>query len=274
MKFAYEANAWGGVIGNPNAVTDLGTGFYVTPGDVNATLATIAAAGYTGIELFDGNLLPFEESMDEFTAAARGAGLEVVGVYSGGHFIYRDAHADELARFDRSIALASAAGARHYVVGGGAIRSTGRREEDFVVAGELLSTVADRARAVGLVPSYHPHLGSLAQTPEQIDALFAATSIGLCADVAHIAAGGGDAAAVITKYADRLDYLHLKDVDLATNAFLPLREGDLDLAAVIDAAVAAGYDDWVTVELDGYPGDQAAAAARSLAYLKASKLGA
>ena len=124
MKFAYEANAWGGVIGNPNAVTDLGTGFYVTPGDVNATLATIAAAGYTGIELFDGNLLPFEESMDEFTAAARGAGLEVVGVYSGGHFIYRDAHADELARFDRSIALASAAGARHYVVGGGAIRST------------------------------------------------------------------------------------------------------------------------------------------------------
>ncbi|ODT42710.1 MAG: hypothetical protein ABS62_02225 [Microbacterium sp. SCN 70-200] len=274
MKFAYEANAWGGVIGNPNAVTDLGTGFYVTPGDVNATLATIAAAGYTGIELFDGNLLPFEESMDEFTAAARGAGLEVVGVYSGGHFIYRDAHADELARFDRSIALASAAGARHYVVGGGAIRSTGRREEDFVVAGELLSTVADRARAVGLVPSYHPHLGSLAQTPEQIDALFAATSIGLCADVAHIAAGGGDAAAVITKYADRLDYLHLKDVDLATNAFLPLGEGDLDLAAVIDAAVAAGYDDWVTVELDGYPGDQAAAAARSLAYLKASKLGA
>ena len=274
VNFAYEANAWGGVIGNPNAVTDLGTGFYVTPGDVHATLETIAAAGYTGIELFDGNLLPFEETMEEFTAAVRAAGLEVTGVYSGGHFIYPDAHADELARFERSIALAAAAGARHYVVGGGSIRSTGRRDEDFVVAGEFLSTVADRARAAGLIASYHPHLGSLAQAPEQIDALFAATTIGLCADVAHIAGGGGDAAAVITKYADRLDYLHLKDIDLATNAFLPLGEGDLDLAAVIDATLAAGYDDWVTVELDGYPGDQAAAAARSLDYLRASKLGA
>lgn len=272
-KFAYEANAWGGVVGNPNAVTDLGTGFYVTPGDVHRTLDAIAAAGYTGIELFDGNLLPFEDSMEAFTDAVRGSGLEVTGVYSGGHFIYPDAHEDEMARFDRSIALAAAAGARHYVVGGGAIRSTGRRDEDFAVAGGFLSAVAARAQAAGLIASYHPHLGSLAQTPEQIDALFAATTIGLCADVAHIAGGGGDPVAVIRRHAARLAYVHLKDIDLATNAFLPLGEGGLDLEGIVDAVVEAGYDDWVTVELDGYSGDQAAAAARSLAWLQASTLG-
>lgn len=33
MKLAYEANAWGGVIGTPSSVTDLTTGFYLTPGD-------------------------------------------------------------------------------------------------------------------------------------------------------------------------------------------------------------------------------------------------
>jgi len=268
MKFAYEANAWGGVVGTPGAVTDLGSGFYVTPGDVHRTIGAIAAAGYTGIELFDGNLLPFEDSMEDFVSAVSAHGLEVAGVYTGGHFIYPDAHEDELARFDRSIRVAAAAGARHYVVGGGAVRSSGRRAQDFEVAGAFLDVVADRAKAAGLIPSYHPHLGSIAQAPDQIDALFAATSIGLCADVAHIAAGGGDPIAVIRKYADRLAYVHLKDLDRGSNAFLPLGAGDLDLSGIVTAVIDSGYDDWITVELDGYDGDENAAAARSLAFLE------
>lgn len=268
MRVAYEANAWGGVVGTPGAVTDISSGFYVTPGDVLRSAETIAAAGYTGVELFDGNLLPFEESMDEFTSAIDAAGLEVTGVYSGGHLIYLDAHEDELARFDRSIRLAAAAGAKHYVLGGGAVRSTGRRDVDYEVAGAFLDRIAERAEAAGLVVSYHPHLGSLAQAPEQIDALFSSTSVGLCADVAHIAAGGGDPIGVINRYADRLKYIHLKDLDAANRGFLPLGEGVLDLRGIINAAMGAGYQDWFTVELDGYAGDQAEAAKRSLQFLR------
>jgi inosose dehydratase len=268
MKFAYEANAWGGVVGTPGAVTDLGSGFYVTPGDVHHTVEAIAAAGYTGIELFDGNLLPFEESIDDFVSVVQANGLEIAGVYTGGHFIYSDAQEDELARFDRSIRLAAVAGARHYVIGGGAVRSTGRRAQDYETAGAFLDTVAERAQAAGLIPSYHPHLGSIAQAPEQIDSLFAATSIGLCADVAHIAAGGGDPVAVIRKYADRLAYVHLKDLNQESNAFLPLGAGDLDLNAIIAEVVDAGYHDWITVELDGYEGDEDEAAKRSLTFLQ------
>ena len=268
MKFAYEANAWGGVVGTPGAVTDLGSGFYVTPGDVHQTVQAIAAAGYSGIELFDGNLLPFEESIDDFVSIVQANGLEITGVYTGGHFIYPDAQEDELVRFDRSIRLAALAGARHYVVGGGAVRSTGPRAQDYEVAGAFLDIVAERARAAGLIPSYHPHLGSIAQAPDQIDALFAATSIGLCADVAHIAAGGGDPVAVIQKYSDRLAYVHLKDLDQKTNAFLPLGAGDLDLNAIIAEVVDAGYHDWITVELDGYEGDNDEAARKSLTFLQ------
>jgi inosose dehydratase len=132
---------------------------------------------------------------------------------------------------------------------------------------ELLDRVADRARAAGLIPSYHPHLGSLAETPEQIDALFERSAIGLCADVAHLEAGGARPAEVLRQYADRLAYVHLKDVELATGRFLPLGEGDVDLAAVITEIRHAGYRDWITVELDGYTGDLDAAAAQSRAYL-------
>lgn len=268
MKFAYEANAWGGVIGTAGAVTNLGSGFYETPGDIRETVKAIAAAGYTGLELFDGNLLPFEDTIADFTSIVRDGGLEVAGVYSGGQFIYPDAHEDELARFDRSIGLAAAVGARHYVIGGGAIRSSGRRDEDYTVAGELLDVVAGRAADAGLIASYHPHLGSLAQSPEQIDKLLDRTSIGVCADVAHIAAGGGDPVVFIDRYQERLVYVHLKDLDLASNGFLPLGDGDLKLVDIIDAVSRASYDDWITVELDGYPGDQNEAARHSLRFMQ------
>jgi inosose dehydratase len=267
VQFAYEANAWGGVVGTPQSVTDLSNGFYLTPGDTGVALTAIAEAGFTGVELFDGNLLGYDADLALFHGALADAGLELTGVYSGGHFIYRDAHDDEFARFERSIALAARAGARHYIVGGGAIRSTGRREEDFDVMAELLDRVADRARSEGLIPSYHPHLGSLAQTAGQVDALFARSSIGLCADVAHLAMAGADPVDVISRYADRLAYVHLKDADLSTGEFLPLGGGDIDLDAVVAAIRASGYDDWITVELDGYGGDLDAAASQSLTFL-------
>lgn len=272
VKFAYQVNSWGGVIGTPGAVTDIGSGFYLTPGDPAPAIAAIAAAGFSGIEIFDGNLLALAESRGDFLRQLDAHGVELVGVYSGGHFIYPDAHEDELARFDRSIAVAAEFGARHFVLGGGAIRSTGRRDSDYAVMADLLDEVAQRARTAGLVPSYHPHLGSLAEAPEQIDALLAASSIGLCADVAHLAAGGGDPVVIIDMYADRLDYLHLKDYDPKTGGFLPLGEGVVDMAGVVDAIVRIGYSDWVGVELDGYPGDPADAARRSFGYLERSPL--
>lgn len=272
MKFAYQVNAWGGVVGSPGAVTDIGSGHYLTPGEPWVAIDAIAAAGFSGIEIFDGNLLALAENSGDFVRQLDASGVTLVGVYSGGHFIYADAREDELARFDRSIAVAAEFGARHFVIGGGAIRSSGRRDRDFVVMADLLDEVAARARQAGLVPSYHPHLGSLAEAPEQIDSLLAASSIGLCADVAHLAAGGGDPVAIIDKYADRLAYVHLKDYDPTNGAFLPLGEGVVDMSGVIEAVVRSGYDDWIGVELDGYPGDPAEAARRSFAYLEGGPL--
>jgi inosose dehydratase len=271
MKLAYEANAWGGVVGTPQSVTDLSNGFYLTPGDITVALTAIAEAGFDGVELFDGNLLTNDADLAQFQSTLVDVRLELTGVYSGGHFIYRDAHEDEFARFERSIGVAAKAGARHYIVGGGAVRASGRRD-DYAVMSDLLDRVAVRARAEGLIPSYHPHLGSLAETSDQIDSLFARSNIGLCADVAHLAAGGADPADVIRRYSDRLVYVHLKDADLVNGGFLPLGAGDVDLGSVLTAITSAGYDDWITVELDGYGGDLAAAAIESRDFLVAHGL--
>ncbi|PZQ90724.1 MAG: sugar phosphate isomerase [Leifsonia xyli] len=272
MMLAYEANAWGGVVGTPGAVTDIGSGFYLTPGDLRLSLDAIARAGFTGVELFDGNLLAYGDDLAAFRRELDDRGLALTGVYSGGHFIYADAHADEFARFSRSIALAAEAGAQHYVLGGGAVRHDGRRSDDFRVMAELLDRVVDAATDAGMTVSYHPHLGSLAESPDEIDALLSASKVGLCADVAHIAAAGGDPADIIRRYAERLHYVHLKDLDRASGSFVPLGAGDLDLDAVVDAVIDAGYDGWFVVEVDGYAGDLDEAAATSFQFLRNGRL--
>ncbi|WP_390624141.1 sugar phosphate isomerase/epimerase family protein [Fodinicola feengrottensis] len=85
----------------------------------------------------------------------------------------------------------------------------------------------DIAESVGLAATYHPHLSTIVEGPQDIERLLKDTRIGFCPDTAHLAAGGGDPAALIRRYADRISHIHLKDVRLATHQFLPLGDGDL-----------------------------------------------
>jgi inosose dehydratase len=93
------------------------------------------------------------------------------------------------------------------------------------------------------------------------------TRIGFCPDTAHLAAGGGDPAALIRRYPDRIRHVHLKDLRPKPFAFLPLGAGVLDFPDILRALREAGYDSWLIVELDAYEGDPREAAESSRAYL-------
>ena len=56
MKLAYHANCWGPLGGHPVGVTSIGNLTYMTFADMSEAFADISAAGYTGVEIFDGNL--------------------------------------------------------------------------------------------------------------------------------------------------------------------------------------------------------------------------
>ena len=111
--------------------------------------------------------------------------------------------------------------------------------------------VRELAERAGLTPSYHPHLGTIAESPEQIAKIFQHTSINFCPDTAHLQAGGGDPAQLIRTYADRIKYVHLKDY--RDGQFLPLGEGTQDLDGILAALRAINYGGWITVELDAHP---------------------
>jgi inosose dehydratase len=66
-------------------------------------------------------------------------------------------------------------------------------------------------------------------------------------------------------------YTHLKDLTPGPFSFRPLGEGTIDLIGVVAALRAAGYDGWLTVELDEYHGARVDVARRSREYLAAPR---
>jgi inosose dehydratase len=250
MKLGYQTNTWGGVVGHPAGVTSIKDLYYLANGSTEEALKEISEAGYTGFEIFDGNLMQYQNNKEGFKALLTQYDLTLIGVYTGGNFIYSDVLEEELAKIEEVAALSAEFGARHLVIGGGAVRSSGVRENDYKYLGEALNRVKAIAEKHELIPTYHPHLGTCVQAPDQLDKLMPLTDIGLCPDTAHIEAGGGDPVEVVRKYADRIKYIHFKDYQ--DGEFLPLGEGHQKFDEMIRLLDEAGYDDWITVELDSY----------------------
>lgn len=267
MNIGYSTITWGGVVGEPTGVTSVKDLYYRANGSMSEAIRDIGAAGYAGVEMFDGNVADHAERPDELRGALQDAGLQLVSVYTGANFIYADILPEEMHRIRRAAELAAIFGAERLVVGGGARRAAGTRDDDYRRLGESLDRVADVAEEFGLAASYHPHLSTIVESPDELERIMALTRIGFCPDTAHLAAGGGDPAALIRAYPDRVRHVHLKDFRPDPFAFLPLGQGVIDLPDVLAAVRESGYDSWLMVELDAYDGDPADAAAISKAYL-------
>ncbi|MGA8288236.1 MAG: TIM barrel protein, partial [Acidobacteriaceae bacterium] len=84
---------------------------------------------------------------------------------------------------------------------------------DYKREGMLLTEIGKRAADYGIQTGFHNHMGSIGQTPEQVDAILDAADpryVKLELDTGHYQQGGGDPAEAIRKYHDRLLFLHLK----------------------------------------------------------------
>ena len=81
----------------------------------------------------------------------------------------------------------------------------------------------DRRRRAGCAPSYHPHLSTIVENPDEVRTIFDKTRIGFCPDTAHLAAAGGDAAVMVREHASRISYVHLKGWQREPFAFTPGR---------------------------------------------------
>jgi inosose dehydratase len=131
-----------------------------------------------------------------------------------------------------------------------------------------VARAVEHARARGYEPAFHHHMGTRVETRAQIEHLLERVDVKLLLDTGHLLAAGVEPAEALADWRDRIDYVHLKDVDLHAlrtaadwpsawrgGVFCELGAGDLDVRGFL--AALDGYDGWLVVEQDwvAQPGD-------------------
>lgn len=222
----------------------------------NQAIEDISAVGYPGIQL-RANVLgeyPDPHALKDTLAKHH---LTFVALSSG------DAPLDP--SVEKKILETHAAHARYlHQAGGKYLQVIGTFAQktytanDYKREGMLLTEIGKRAADYGIQTGFHNHMGSIGQTPDQVDAILDAADpryVKLELDTAHYQQGGGDPAEAIRKYHDRLLFLHLKDVEAAPTKsgyqFVELGQGRVDFVAVFKALRETNFRGWGVVELDG-----------------------
>jgi inosose dehydratase len=130
-----------------------------------------------------------------------------------------------------------------------------------------LDRLAGYAADRGVRATLHPHVGTLVERGEEVDRVLDGSAVPLCLDTGHLFIGGADPLALAQAAADRIAHAHLKDVDTAlagqvqrgtltyteavrAGMYRPLGGGDIDIAGIVRALAAAGYDGWYVLEQD------------------------
>ena len=252
----------------PSAVLQFGYAAITWQGQDRQAIEDVAAVGFKGIQLRTSTLPEFGDRPAALKELLAKRGLTMVAFSSGGVRIDPEFEAEDLAihtkhaRFVRD-------------VGGLYLQLTDSRPKrqlqpaDYRRLGQLLTEIGKRTAEIGVPVAYHNHMNAIGERPEEVDWVLDATDprhVKVLLDVAHYQQGGGDPAAAIRKYAERILFLHIKDVEsplpghtgdpMRSYRFVELGRGKVDLKAVFAALEAARFKGWAVVELDSVP-DQA-----------------
>lgn len=229
-------------------------------------LSEAKAAGFVGMEL--GNKFPREAAKLRPILAKYGHAL--IGGWHSIFLIERDAET-EFAEAAHHRKLLKDMGTNVFIVAectrtihGDKSRPLSTRpkmtEAEWKRFTERLTKLAELLRADGFQLVYHHHMGTVVQTPEEIDRLMKETgdAVHLLLDTGHATWGGADPVKLARAYRKRISHVHCKDVRAAVR-----KEAEQKDWSFLDAVIAGVYTvpgdgmvDYVSVfkELPGYSG--------------------
>jgi len=207
--------------------------------------------------------------------------LELSAYYLGLTFDRDDERRSGEARFRERCDFCAALGSKVVLLDGGRKRpgATPQELDDHVsLVAETANALGEYARSLGLTLAWHQHWGSIFEVPPTFDALMARTDpqlVKFCPDTGQLALCGFDVVETIRRYADRLGYVHYKDVTFAgrpsgtlwpggprvpaddgaynvdsRGRWVELGRGVIDFPAVTRLLRDAGYDGWIVDDFD------------------------
>lgn len=249
--------------------------------DPGRFLDEVADAGYTWIELGPVGYLPTDAG--ELSDQLQAHGLRVSAGTVFEHLHQPDSWDDVWQQVSTVGALTRAVGGEHIVVIPDVWRDhrTGEPKEPRELSAEQWNQLTDGMNQLGrrildeygLAVQFHSHADSHVGYQADIERFLEATDpayVNLCLDTGHVAYYGGDNLDLITRYPERIGYLHLKQVDprvrdIVLAEDLPFPEavrrgvmieppaGEPELEPILDAVAKLDRPVYGIVEQDMYP---------------------
>ena len=245
IRFGYAAITWGG-------------------NDLQA-IQDISEVGFRGIQLRNNLLKDYGDRPKALRDLLDQHHLEMVALSSGSVGVAAGSEDNEIGKHVSNAKFVHDVGGDYLQLTDSA-RPKDREPNasDFKQLGRMLTEIGKRAVDLGVPIGYHNHMGSLGETPDEVDRIMDAVDpryVKLELDIAHYQQGGGDPARAIRQYHDRLLFLHIKDVEsLATSdergrsyRWVELGRGKVDLQAVFSALKDIKFRGWAVIELDSVP---------------------
>ena len=140
--------------------------------------------------------------------------------------------------------------------------------------GAKVEAIARNCADQGIDLVYHHHMGTVVQSPDDIDAFMAATgpATKLLFDAGHCYFGGGDPAAVLARHIGRVRHFHAKNVRPKVRARVEVegfsfmdgvragvftvpgdQEGAVDFGPLLQILADNAYDGWIVIEAEQDP---------------------
>jgi len=266
-----------------------------------AYLDEVAAVGFAWTELGPLGYLPEDPERLRDELGKRNLGLVAGFIFDSLHDPSERRRLQALA--GRTCAVLASQGAKHFVIIDNLpeerARTAGRSDaaprldreqwQAFMATIVGLATIA--RDEFGLEPVVHPHVGGFLEFGDEIEAAVGDLPddlVGLCLDTGHTAYAGVDPIALFERHADRVRYLHFKNIDagnheraiarkldlfaaITEGVFCPLADGVVDFGKLKLALEAHGYRGFATVEQDSDPrtgAEPVKDAAASLGFLR------
>jgi inosose dehydratase len=228
-------------------------------------MADVSAVGFKGIQLRTSALPEFGDkpaALKELLAKHR---LTMVAFSSGNVRIDPQFEAEDMATHLKHARFVRDAGGLY-------LQLTDTRPKRALVAadyqrlGKLMTEIGKRTADIGIPVAYHNHMNNIGERPEEVDRVLEATDpryVKVLLDIAHYQQGGGDPVRAVRKFADRILFLHVKDVQsplprntgdpMRSYRFVELGRGTVDVKGVFAALNEVKFRGWAIVELDAVP---------------------
>jgi inosose dehydratase len=276
--------------------------------DWRRVLDEAAAAGYGGLELGPYGYMPLD--LEAVSEALHTRGLFIVAgtifddLVDPGNREALLRQADEICALVSRLPQPARAAGQWFATPYLTVMDWGHDERDYAAghsdraprlsdsawAGMVanIRAIAELARdRYGVRAVIHPHAGGYIEFADEIARIAAdvpSETAGFCLDTGHAYYAGMDPVAALDEYADRLDYIHFKDIDrgvfervmgerirffaaCAQGVMCPIGRGVIDYPAIRRLLARIGYAGFITVEQERDPKN----AGGSLADVKASR---